>query len=130
MFVPFINYSLLWNLVYQNIFLDLSSAMCTGFNASTGSNVTNASVSVGYSYPYQPSSYSFDYDPPAFANVFENCTAVTESRQLFVGSAQYFVFMSVISFIYGILIVAFYVFFYTKKLDIYKYAAVVVSVCV
>ena len=116
------------SLVHQVFFLfGLAStiATCTGSNSTN--NITNASVSIGYSYPYQPGSYSFMYTPADLANRNDSCTMVADSRLAFAGSAQYFVFMSVVTFLYGIIIVIVYVFFYTKKLNIYKYAAVVVS---
>lgn len=45
----------------------------------------------------------------------------------FSGSAEYYVFMSVVTFLYGILAVVVYIIFYVPRYDIAKYLSVVVS---
>ena len=79
-----------------------------------------------FSYPYHPPGYSFTYDPDIPSNSSSSCFTSTE-RQVFTGSAEYFVAMSSFSFVFAILSFPFYFVFYVPRYDLAKYLSIIVS---
>lgn len=89
----------------------------------TASNQT-VTITLSFSYPYRANSFTFTYMPPINDTSF--CAGGNELKA-FSGSAEYYVFMSVVTFLYGILAVVVYIIFYVPRYDIAKYLSVVVS---
>lgn len=81
-------------------------------------------VTLMFGYPFRDTTFSFAYDPSS-NGTDSRCTSVDDS-QAFGGSAQYFVFMSVVSFIFGIVMVIVYVLGYSPKYEASKYISIVV----
>ena len=86
---------------------------------------TQYTVTLTFSYPYRASSFGFIYNPSTARGNATECTTVLEMKP-FSGSAEYYVFMSSVSFVYGILALVVYVLFYVPRYDITKYISIVV----
>ena len=93
-------------------------------------NLTNITfrVILQFEYPYRETSYVVSYEPerPEESENITECTIV--KRQVFSGSAEYFVAISSMSFIFGILTIPFYIIFYVPRYDLAKYLSIIVSI--
>ena len=106
-----------------------SKLTCISFRA-TCLNATDDvyTVSVSFSYPYQPSAFQFSYTPTYnTTSDLQSCQSASGSNAL-GGAAGFYVFMSVISFLLGIFAVVVYVLLYAPCHGIAKYISLIVSV--
>ena len=87
---------------------------------------TTQTVTLMFSYPFTDGSFSFSYDPSTSSSDRLCGTRSVTDSQAFGGSSQFFVFMSVVSFIFGIVMVIVYIVTYSPKYQISKYIAIVV----
>ena len=111
------------------IILPISFRVCPPYRARCNDNNSNnvtTTVTLTFSYPYRANSFSFSYSPDLNYAAPATCYTADEIKT-FTGSAEYYVFMSTVSFIYGILAVVVYIFFYVPRYDIAKYLSVGVS---
>lgn len=94
----------------------------------TCDNSSNATytATVSFSYPFRPSSFRFLYNPTYNTSSGPGCATPTIDN-LFSGAAEFYVFMSVITFLLGILALVVYVIFYVPRYDIAKYISLIVS---
>ena len=94
-------------------------------------NATNSTrrVVASYAYPFRMSSFSFQYINISQTSI--NCVRDTlnPDRPL-SGAAEFFMALTVFSFVYTIVMVPVYVFFYTPKVNYSKNAAILVSMSV
>ncbi|XP_003384954.2 PREDICTED: synaptophysin-like protein 1 [Amphimedon queenslandica] len=110
----------------------LAFSLTAGFSSSGSTNQArcntnnlniSATVTLTFSYPYRANSFSFTYDPPLNDSAPITCFTADQIKT-FSGSAEYYVFMTTVTFIYGILAVVVYIFFYVPRYDIAKYLSV------
>jgi hypothetical protein len=98
-------------------------------NVVTCKNASNSTYqfSVGFSYPYRTSSFNFFYNNTYNLSYPSQTCNITVDVNAFSSSSEFYVFMTVMAFLFGIMSIVVYVIFYVPRYDISKFLSVIVS---
>ena len=137
--LPFLSLSLSLSLPPLQLIAILAFSTTEGFSSSGGNNTISCrnstqnrtyTATVTYQYPYDGDNFNIipaPNDEFIMNRTTSECRTSIFSRQIFYGSAQYYVAMGVFTMLYVIGALVIYIVFITPDLFMAKYLVIVVS---